>query len=401
MKQISPEQAARLCERVYRVKEQSDVAAALVRSGLIPGKVKGITHRRVLQAETGIGLARKKDAFALSSLVRTTEGSEDLVIAFRGTFFKSVHDLLTNVDAGVRTTKTGKRAHVGFARVFETLVADLQRVIPQSAKAYTIHVMGHSLGGAIATLAADWISANTSHHVLLYTFGSPRVGLESYAKQLTQQLPAAQQHRLFHETDPVATVPIYPFAHAPWDDHGIPIASKSLGLIEAHKMTKYVDSVVNKGWEPLEGMSYLNVLERKEGSFSRKAIIQNFILNKTPFILTDTPGIKFISEAIAGLAAGKIDGYFVQSNIWVTGSSTIADGLSRVFKDGITRERVMTEGKTWFFLLLKKIAHALGMKIKEKITELKMNTIRQVFDALMLRIRMIVEKALHHLAGQL
>ena len=166
-------------------------------------------------------------------------------------------------------------------------------------------------------------------------------------------------------------------------------------------MTKYVDSVVNKGWEPLEGMSYLNVLERKEGSFSRKAIIQNFILNKTPFILTDTPGIKFISEAIAGLAAGKIDGYFVQSNIWVTGSSTIADGLSRVFKDGITRERVMTEGKTWFFLLLKKIAHALGMKIKEKITELKMNTIRQVFDALMLRIRMIVEKALHHLAGQL
>nr|WP_274054955.1 hypothetical protein [Thalassomonas haliotis] len=39
-----------------------------------------------------------------------------------------------------------------------------------------MHCVGHSPGGALAALTADWIKAGFGKTVYLYTFAAPRVG---------------------------------------------------------------------------------------------------------------------------------------------------------------------------------------------------------------------------------
>ena len=51
---------------------------------------------------------------------------------------------------------------------------------------YQIWVTGHSLGGAMASLASTWLGFNKiapRKNIILYTFGMPRVGNYRYALQ--------------------------------------------------------------------------------------------------------------------------------------------------------------------------------------------------------------------------
>ena len=67
-------------------------------------------------------------------------------------------------------------------------------------------VTGHSLGGALATLAAadirrlknPWFLANTE----LYTYGSPRVGNEATARFLSNQSPLSYRVTAMHDLIP-------------------------------------------------------------------------------------------------------------------------------------------------------------------------------------------------------
>ena len=55
-----------------------------------------------------------------------------------------------------------------------------------------LYVTGHSLGGAIATLAAYEISKlYPKHRLVLYTFGSPRVGNYTFKHAFDRQVPCA------------------------------------------------------------------------------------------------------------------------------------------------------------------------------------------------------------------
>ena len=66
-------------------------------------------------------------------------------------------------------------------------------------------VTGHSLGGAMAILAAADIKL-TFHRVdEVYTFGQPRVGNAAFAKWFETQIP--QTYRLVHNADIVPHVP--------------------------------------------------------------------------------------------------------------------------------------------------------------------------------------------------
>jgi len=67
-------------------------------------------------------------------------------------------------------------------------------------------VCGHSLGGALATLCAAWVRQTTSRPVMLYTFGSPRVGCRDFVEHFskTASFPA---FRVANPTDIVPSVP--------------------------------------------------------------------------------------------------------------------------------------------------------------------------------------------------
>src|SRR5690625_5942183 len=78
-----------------------------------------------------------------------------------------------------------------------------------------VHCIGHSLGGAVATLAADCVARNRPNPVRLCTFGAPRVGGNFFARSCTNLVGEENIMRVFHTTDPVPMMPIFPYTHAP------------------------------------------------------------------------------------------------------------------------------------------------------------------------------------------
>ena len=124
-------------------------------------------------------------------------GQQHVGIAFRGTV--NQNNVLTDLKfftqpyEEMRHAAKGKccgfftfpRVHIGFydawRRVREPTLQKLQRVLQKEAAAghdrKRLYVSGHSLGGAIATLAAyEILLLYPDLDVTLYTFGSPRVG---------------------------------------------------------------------------------------------------------------------------------------------------------------------------------------------------------------------------------
>lgn len=70
---------------------------------------------------------------------------------------------------------------------------------------YQIVVTGHSLGAAIATLAAAQLR-NSGYTVALYNFGSPRVGGTKISSYITNQ--PGGNYRVTHWNDPVPKLPL-------------------------------------------------------------------------------------------------------------------------------------------------------------------------------------------------
>ncbi|MEO8135818.1 MAG: lipase family protein, partial [Betaproteobacteria bacterium] len=106
-------------------------------------------------------------------------------------------DWMTNLSLGKKRWEQGPaRVHGGFLRaldsVWDEIAAELDRL------SCPLFYTGHSLGGALATLAG---ARRTP--VAIYTFGSPRVGDAAFVT-LTAGLPI---HRVDDDRDVVPTVP--------------------------------------------------------------------------------------------------------------------------------------------------------------------------------------------------
>lgn len=115
------------------------------------------------------------------------------VLVFRGT--ADLRDWLTNLRVAPGEWPGGGRVHQGFARasakVWQAICSALHEVsLPTFAT-------GHSLGGALATLAASQHRFQAT-----YTFGAPRVGDDRFWQTLQGPL-----HRVVHDKDVVPTLP--------------------------------------------------------------------------------------------------------------------------------------------------------------------------------------------------
>ena len=79
-----------------------------------------------------------------------------------------------------------------------------------------VYVTGHSLGGALASLAAlDIAAAHPRRRLLVYTFGAPMVGDRRFAAQFRAACPRA--FRVVNEMDPV---PKMPYTFLGFYEHG-------------------------------------------------------------------------------------------------------------------------------------------------------------------------------------
>jgi hypothetical protein len=106
-------------------------------------------------------------------------GQETVVMAFRGTEVDDFDDALADGNCLMVQWQSG-RVHQGFAAALQANgVLDALRGYVASKPQARLLLTGHSLGAALATLAASVIPPAG-----LYTFGSPRVGDQAFADSL-------------------------------------------------------------------------------------------------------------------------------------------------------------------------------------------------------------------------
>ena len=121
------------------------------------------------------------------------------VLAFRGTDSEDLSDLLDDANALPRAWGGMGNVHSGFAKALDEI---WEQVLPALATVTGFRLLftGHSLGAAMATLAA-------SLHLpsVLYTIGSPRVGDTDFVFALAQK--NLDSHRYVDCCDLVARIP--------------------------------------------------------------------------------------------------------------------------------------------------------------------------------------------------
>ena len=112
---------------------------------------------------------------------------------------KVLADLMTDVDIRLVKWEQGGKVHRGFKKALDEVWDDLAAHIEKLHwKGLKIWFGGHSLGAALATLAAD----RCPYAVGVYTIGSPRVGDSDFRDQYQ-----VQAYRIVNNRDIVAKVP--------------------------------------------------------------------------------------------------------------------------------------------------------------------------------------------------
>lgn len=105
---------------------------------------------------------------------------EKIIVSFRGT--TSIQDWLTDARIEPFTyleviPDSKAEVHDGFKQAVEVLRTDILKYCDKhGARGKEIYVCGHSLGGAMATLMAMALYKEYAKPIMLYTYGSPRVG---------------------------------------------------------------------------------------------------------------------------------------------------------------------------------------------------------------------------------
>ncbi|KAI8959102.1 alpha/beta-hydrolase [Daldinia sp. FL1419] len=97
--------------------------------------------------------------------------------------------------------------HSGFLASWKEIEDDLLDGVSEAKKAnpsYKIIFTGHSLGGAVATVAAGY-ARDQGYELDLYTYGSPRVGNQAFVDFVTAQ--PGGEFRVTHLDDPVPRLP--------------------------------------------------------------------------------------------------------------------------------------------------------------------------------------------------
>ena len=131
---------------------------------------------------------------------------EMIVLSFRGTEPQRLQDWMT--DAKIKRVKGpyGK-VHRGFLKGLTLVWSEIRQVIREwQIHGQSVWVTGHSLGGALATLAVAAFGEEAKPIHGLYTFGQPRVGGKTFARNFDLEYQA-RTFRFVNNNDVVTRVP--------------------------------------------------------------------------------------------------------------------------------------------------------------------------------------------------
>jgi hypothetical protein len=159
-------------------------------------------------------------------LVLQAQNSGEAVIAFRGT--EGIKEWVLDADFGTYNPcpflASAGETEDGFTDMYMSvktgatagsprLIADLPN-LSWNQPVKTMTVCGHSLGGALATLATLDITVNAPepyHNVTSWTYASPRAGDAQFALKYNQLV--VETFRIANELDVVPRLPLLPYDH--------------------------------------------------------------------------------------------------------------------------------------------------------------------------------------------
>ena len=164
------------------------------------------------------------------------------IIVIRGT--ANADNVQSDIDVRlVDDARTGIKLHKGFRDAAVTIMQIID-TSTQYPLEHTVHVTGHSLGGAVAQIIGMWLHKR-GNNVQVFSYGSPKVS--------NQVLSGGQPHhwRVVRRSDPIPFTPPWPYRHT-----GLFIDSQNLdwgsnndnGLISQtdgldHAIAKYVETL--------------------------------------------------------------------------------------------------------------------------------------------------------------
>lgn len=144
----------------------------------------------------------------ITGFVATDTTNSLIVLSFRGS--RSVRNWLTNVQFPVISTTICATcaSSIGFWSSWleaQTNVLSAIKTAQAQYPTFKVVATGHSLGGALASLAAGVLRAQGTT-VDLYTYGAPKVGLQGLADYISGT-SMGQNYRVTHKNDPVPKLP--------------------------------------------------------------------------------------------------------------------------------------------------------------------------------------------------
>ena len=177
--------------------------------------------------------------------VYVLSNENEVVTVFRGTE-KKLKDILTDLNF-VKTDFDIGSVHSGFLKAHNLIWKELEIYYRSKLKSQKHYVIGHSLGGALATINAARLLKSNITITSVYTFGQPRIGDLTFAEWFKSNLDESM-FRFVNNEDFVTTVPKIGFYHVGQQYYfdsfgklhvGIPIWKKIIDWIFSKIIRKY------------------------------------------------------------------------------------------------------------------------------------------------------------------
>ncbi|KAI0883192.1 alpha/beta-hydrolase [Annulohypoxylon maeteangense] len=147
------------------------------------------------------------DVTDIQGFVSSDDTNKLIVASFRGS--SSIRNWIADLSFILVSCDlvSGCLTHAGFLTAYKEISSALLAALKKAVAAnptYKIVFTGHSLGGAVATLAAGY-ARKQGYAADLYTYGSPRVGNKAFVSYVTNQ--TGSEYRVTHLDDPVPRLP--------------------------------------------------------------------------------------------------------------------------------------------------------------------------------------------------
>lgn len=313
---LSPEMASILADSAYATLGSPSPAMDAAREAGGSNSAFDVGQSSVFTGVSGFG---QRSNFGYCAFGKTRQRKDECLISVRGTSLFS--DWLTDARLSGARGPNGYMVHKGFSNLNKVILPQVKLAL-KNKKPTAIHIVGHSLGGAVATLLADSLKYYTK--LYLYTFGAPRAGSIEHATYLTHKLGAQNIYRVYHDTDPVPMVPIFPYGHCAAGEQGYLL--KGTGMVispGSHSMSLY-KSNAKASWNAMQTIAHRRFsLETVDDVLQQASGIPGGYLSSLLMRLI-VKALSMIMQA-AGMTAG----------LALLGTATIVDQIAYILVKGV------------------------------------------------------------------